>query len=341
MGAGRDENRNAATFVMPHYCDRPQAGRWLDVALEGLLAQTDDGWILVIVDYASPRRCYRVRLLAIARKHDDRVFVLLGEHNQGAGVCRNIGIRWANARGSSLVLFHDADDVSHPRRLERVKQIFDSRPAADFLYGSVLPVDEHGAEISRTHLIPSLREILESHDGAAVEGQEAWIRMGTETGYTCVTSTVAVRTKLAVAHQFPAVRFSEDTHTWLRMSAGGAHFVFASSIPTRYRVPQDVQGQSSRHRLGEACHRIKVRTDSDGFARAIELALDRNAVTREQVPELWERFYLRLEKTMRGEGQDELANNLLDQARLAQEGFPSKRTNARWFHDNRRHPGFT
>jgi glycosyltransferase involved in cell wall biosynthesis len=317
--AMRMETEVPATFVMPLYADRPQSGRWLDEAVGALLAQTDPNWRLVVVDDLSPDVGARERMLAIGREHADRVTVLPQQRHRGAGPCRNIGVAWASEHGSPLVLFNDADDVSHPRRLDAVKALLGKRPGAGFVYSRVRVVDERGLPLARERLVPALQEILESHDGVPVEGADGWIRMGTETGYTCVTSTVAVRTDVAVAHPFPDVPFSEDAHTWLRMAAH-AEMAYAEGIPTRYRVPQDVRAQSSRDRVGTSCDEIKARVDTAGFAAAMRLAMHRGRIARDDSPILWERFFLRLAQTMRRGGQRDLASSLVERARLARAG---------------------
>jgi glycosyltransferase involved in cell wall biosynthesis len=305
-----------ATFVMPHFADRPQSATWLQEAVGALLAQTDGNWVLVIVDDASPNADARDRLLALSQEHAGKVTVMLQARHRGAGACRNIGVRWAKQRGSPLVLFHDADDVSHPRRVEAVRRIMRERPSVGFVYSAIDVIDERGFGLPRERLIPALQEILESHEDSPVEGLDGWIRMGTETGYTCVTSTVAVRTNVAVAHPFPHVPFSEDAHTWLRMSAD-VRVAFAEGIPTRYRVPQDARGQCSRDRLGPECDQIKASVDTAGFAEAMTLAMRRGRIGREDAPLLWERFFLRLARTMRSGAREDLARGLQDRAALA------------------------
>ena len=312
----RTATEGPATFVMPHFADRPQSVNWLEEAVGALLAQTDPNWVLVIVDDASPNAGARDRLLAIGHEHAGQVAVLLQGRHRGAGACRNIGVCWAEKRGSPLVLFNDADDISHPRRLEAVKTIMRERPGVGFVYSPIDAIDERGLELPRDRLIPAMQEILESHERSPVEGSDGWIRMGTETGYTCVTSTVAVRTQVAVAHPFPHVPFSEDAHTWLRMSAD-VRLAFAEGIPTQYRVPQDARGQCSRDRLGAACDQIKASVDTEGFAEAMTLAIQRGHIGREDAPLLWERFFLRMAQTMgRGDRQD-LASSLQERALAA------------------------
>jgi len=302
---------------MPHYADRPRSVEWLDEAVGGLVAQTEPDWMLVIVDDASPDARARNRLLALRREHAGRVFVVFEERNRGAGACRNTGVLWAKKRGSPLVLFNDADDISHPRRLEVVKLMMSLRSAVDFIYSPIVVIDQCGTDLPRHRLVPALQEILEAHECAPLEGPNAWIRMGTELGYTCVTSTVAARTELASAHPFPTARFSEDQHTWLRMSAGGTGVAFAERVPTRYRVPQDVQGQSSRHRIGKGCDAIKASVDAAGFGAAMALAIRRGQLGSEHGPLLWEQFFLRLAQTMRRAGRDDLAEELAGRAKLA------------------------
>ena len=73
--------------------------------------------------------------------------------------------------------------------------------------------------IIRSLGIKSLLEILESHEENPIEGNDTWIKMGTETGYIHATSSTAVRAKFAYQRPFPNERASEDFHTWMRMSA--------------------------------------------------------------------------------------------------------------------------
>ncbi len=207
------------TFVMPFYGTSRRDIAFLDHALAGLCAQTDGDWHLVIVDDASPDEESLRHLRALEQSGDRRVTVLFQPVNRGQGHGRNIGTRWAVERGASFVLFHDADDVSHPRRLEQARAIFADSPEVDFVYSTFIPIDENGDEVPEEELTPSIREILDIHRSSPVEGPMAWIRIATETGYATQTSTVAVRSSLAAAQPFPDERGSEDSYTWLCMSA--------------------------------------------------------------------------------------------------------------------------
>jgi glycosyltransferase involved in cell wall biosynthesis len=296
---------------MPHYADSARAGVHLDQAVRSLYAQTDQDWHLVIVDDASPGARDRERLRRLRDSDPGRVFVIEQDTNRGQGCCRNVGVRWAQEHGSPFVLFQDADDLAHPRRLEATRQTFEERPEVDFVYSTFSVIDESGDAVPHSRLTPSLLEILHSHRDNPVDGPHAWIRMGVDTGYTTLTSTVAVRTELAVANPFPHVRASEDAHAWFRMSAAGTSVAYLPSVPCRYRVPQDSAGSSDRSRIGADYYRRKAEVDTDGFFAAISIALERRTIAPGEVPGLKDAFLRRLALTMEREGQDGLAREIL------------------------------
>ncbi|WP_327417464.1 glycosyltransferase family 2 protein [Streptomyces sp. NBC_01233] len=299
-----------AAFVMPHYADCPGAAEYLSQAVRSLFNQTDQDWHLVIIDDASPDPQDRERLRALSQANPGRITVLQQQVNRGQGFCRNVGIRWAREQGSEIVLFQDADDVAHPSRLEVTRRTFAERPEVDFVYSTFTVIDENGATVPESRLTPSLREILQSHVHAPVEGPNAWIRMGIETGYTTLTSTVAVRSEIAAAYPFPHVRASEDAHAWFRMAAGGRSLAYLPSVPCLYRVPQAVTGSSDRARIGSDYYQLKAEVDTDGFFEAISIALERETIRFSEVQDLKNAFLRRLALTMEREGQQAVARQL-------------------------------
>jgi hypothetical protein len=302
--------RNEAVFVMPHYSDSPMAERYLEWALDGLREQTDPAWRIVVVDDASPDPRDLDRLKKLAADTGGRMVVIPQKENRGQGVCRNIGVAWAAARGAPFVLFNDADDVSHPRRLEVTRKAFDANPEVGFVYSTFTVVDEAGRPVPHESLAASVAEILHSHH-SPVEGRHGWIRMGVDTGYTSLTSTVAVRTSIARAHPFPP-RGSEDAHTWLRIAAATS-MRYEPSIPSQYRIAQDVAGSADRTRMGAEFYKHKAALDLEGFLMAAATAVAEGAIDPEDVPGLRHRFLQRLVITLRGDRQYELADSLLRQ----------------------------
>jgi hypothetical protein len=298
------------TFVMPHFGDDPESGRYFRRAFAGILAQSDSCWRLVVVDDATSRVDARDAVREIARAYPDRVVVLERPVNVGQGICRNIGVSWAARHEAPFVLFHDADDVSHPRRVGATRRVFDTRPEIDSVYSTFVVIDEHDEPVPVPHLTPSIAEILASHE-APIEGPDAWIQIGTEAGYTTLTSTVSVRTAVAYAHPFPPVRGSEDGHTWLRMSAGGANFAYVDGIPSRYRIPQHTGGSSDRARIGANYYLQKAIVDMDGFRQAIRLALGRGVLDQAEAAGIVARFNQRLSATLEAEGFYGLAQDIM------------------------------
>lgn len=310
----RQQTPSDAVFVMPYYGEGPHSRAYLDRALAGLRRQSDPHWRLVVVDDASPAADEADFLHGLAAA-DPRIHVLVQPANTGAGECRNTGVRWAAEHGASIVLFHDADDIAHERRLELTRQILDRRPDVDFVYSTFLVIDEDDRLVPVDTLTPSIREILDVHADAPVHGPDAWQRIATETGYASQTSTVGVRIELALDQPFPAIRGSEDSHTWLRMSAAGRGVAYAPGIATLYRVPQSTGSSSDRARVGlDEYYRVLVTMNEDGFAKAVDLALERGRLDPAAVPGLWARFLRRLAVTVRREQQHGLADAVLDAA---------------------------
>jgi hypothetical protein len=297
-------------FVMPFHGDHPEQLRYLDAAIAGLTAQTDPAWRLVIVDDASGP-CDAAHLDRVAAASAGRITVLHQPVNRGQGHCRNVGTAWAAEHGAPFVLFHDADDLSHPRRLAVTRRILDDDPCTDFVYSTFTVVDGDDRPVPLTRVAPSIVEILETHIAAPVQGRDAWIRIATETGYTTLTSTVAVRTGLAVRQPFPEVRGSEDAATWLRMTADGRGLRYSPDIPTRYRVVVGGPGSADRRRLGpDEYARQQVRMNLTGFEEAAAIAVAAGRIGTDEVAALRPLVAARVAVTLRREGQHTLADQV-------------------------------
>jgi len=318
----------SSVFIIPHYAggyEQEQGRKKLLIAetIEGLFSQTDEDWYaIVVVDMTPNERTYDY-LIHLKQKYYPKIDVIFLERNAGAGVSRNLGVLKALERGHSLILFNDSDDISHPKRLEVVKKILLENPHIDVVYSTFEVIDENNRLTPTEKISSPILEILESHLQNPLEGEDIWIKMGTETGITNITSSTAVRIKFAYQCPFPNEKASEDFHSWMRMSASGANFKYTSIIPTKYRMPSFKKHQASRARIGvNNFNQIKARVDSDGFSKATEIALARNIVKPEAIPMLKAKFYKRLAKSMKREMENELAEELLNKAaQLEYESF--------------------
>ena len=313
-------NGFSSVFIIPYYANgyEQQHGRrklLIDDTIEGLFLQSDEDWFAIIIVDMPRTKEANDYLTTLKQKYYPKIDVIFVEQNVGPGVSRNLGVLKAIERGHDIILFNDSDDVSHPRRLEVVKKIFFENPQVDIVYSTFEVIDENNRLIPVEKISSPILEILESHLQSPLEGNNIWIKMGTETGITNITSSTAVRIQFAYRCPFPNERASEDFHSWIRMSALGANFKYTSLIPTKYRIPTFMKYQASRTRIGPSnFNQIKARVDSDGFSKAIEIALTRNMIKPEEIPLIKAKFYKRLARSMRREMENKLATDLLNTA---------------------------
>ena len=302
-------------FIIPYQVENIQEEQdermIITDTIEGLFAQSDANWNATLVVDGYSGNMVGNYLRRLKEKYYPKIDIIFLDRTVGPGVARNLAIIRAIERGCSIILFNDADDISHPKRLEVVKDIFLENPEVDVVYSTFEVIDESNHQIPRDRIPSPILEILESHDENPIEGSNIWIKMGTDTGYTNATSSTAVRAKFAYQCPFPNERASEDFHSWMRMSASGADFKYTPSIPTKYRVLSFMKYQASRTRIGPSrFNKIKTRVDCDGFSKAIEIALVRNIIRPEEIPMLKAKFYKRLAKSMEREKENELAGEL-------------------------------
>jgi glycosyltransferase involved in cell wall biosynthesis len=318
----------SSAFIIPYYADgyEIEHGRkklFIAETIEGLFSQTDDDWCAIVIVDMTPTEETHDYLIHLKQKYYPKIDVIFLEQNVGAGISRNVGVLKALERGHSIILFNDSDDISHPKRLEVVKKILLENPHIDVVYSTFKVIDENNKLTPTEKISSPILEILESHLQNPLEGKDIWIKMGTETGITNITSSTAVRIKFAYQCPFPNEKASEDFHSWMRMSAFGANFKYTSLIPTKYRIPSFIKYQASRARIGvNNFNQIKARVDSDGFSKATEIALGRNIIKPEEIPMLKSKFYKRLAKSMKREMENELADQFLHKAaQLEYESF--------------------
>jgi hypothetical protein len=295
-------------FVIPFYRTSETYDRYLGEAVESLAGQTNSSWEAVIVVDGEDSRISGSLLKSI--QSDGRFTIIENAKRLGSGASRNIGVEWAADNDHSTVLFLDADDVAHPKRLAKTIDLFADREDVDFVYSSFDVINEHGDPVGEKSITPSIVEILHSHRRSPIEGPDAWIPIGTKVGYTTLTSTVAVRTELALACPFPHSAASADTHTWYRMSASGKGFAFADINLTKYRLPSSAGGATTRSRHGDAYYWMKAQVDLDGFTRAMAIAIDSGRFLHRDAGAVMRSFYHRLAETLEMEGRLDAADCL-------------------------------
>jgi glycosyltransferase involved in cell wall biosynthesis len=109
------------------------AGRFIQEAIDSVLAQTYQAWELLLVDDGSTDESSRIAR-ANAQRHprDIRYLEHVDHANRGTSASRNLGIRKATGE---YIAFLDADDVWLPQKLERQVAVLESHPDVAMVYG--------------------------------------------------------------------------------------------------------------------------------------------------------------------------------------------------------------
>jgi glycosyltransferase involved in cell wall biosynthesis len=283
---------------MPHFRPDGMCSTFLPRTIESLFHQTDEVWRLVIINDGCTDEFCTSLFLTLSQEHPEQISVLTQSQHAGTGHARNVGVKNAASTGAPFVMFQDDDDLAHPRRVEVTRRVFNDQPDVDYIYSHFIPIDHKDTVVPRELIRLDMLEVLEALEEEVVEGDGAWIKMATSTGFIGTTSTVSVRTTLALAVPFPEEVFSEDSHAWLRMSALGARFAYAAEIPTRYRMEGGYLSDLGCNGRDSGTLQLKVRIDVDGFNKAAAIALERKEISPSEVTKLAVSFYRRLAVTV-------------------------------------------
>ena len=238
-------DKNTAAFVMPVKLSGDELElRLFRESVESIKRQTDDNWILIMVDDYSDKQNVYDAIDEMKNDLGDKLHVIYSDKNYGSGAARNKGVKCAYEIGAPFILFNDSDDISDPRRLELVRKAFDEDETVNVVYTSFDVIDENDNVVPHDRILMSVREIIDGHQVDIVEGENAWIGIATKKKYTNLTSCTAVRTSLAAEEPFPSASVSEDSHTWVRYAAHPGKFVFLRDIKGGYRICSNVASRS-------------------------------------------------------------------------------------------------
>ena len=205
------------SVVMPAY----NAARYIESAVQSVIAQTYPNWELLIVNDAS-----RDDTLALARSladQEQRIRVFDQPKNAGVAAARNKALEHTQGR---YIAFLDSDDLWEPEKLSRQVE-FMEREAVTVCYSQYLRIDENGEALGR--VIPpqkvGYQEMLKSNF------------IGNLTGiYNC---------EILGKERFSDFKH-EDYVAWLALvrKAGAAHGI--EEILAKYRV---YSGSTSSNKL--------------------------------------------------------------------------------------------
>ena len=125
FGSIKIQDGPKVSIIIPAY----NAENSIPFALRGLIAQTWHNLEIIVVDDCSLDETFAVAESFAVR--DARVIALRQKKNQGAYVARNRGLEIATGR---LITTHDANDWSHPQKIEQQVSHFSENSALKFNY---------------------------------------------------------------------------------------------------------------------------------------------------------------------------------------------------------------
>jgi len=310
--------KGTAAFVIPFWSDgKPHRLKYLNQALESIFGQTDKNCKIYLVDDASTYEPDKGYLKDLEEKYNN-IKVIFSEFSTGPGDARNKGIMEAYKEQCPFVCFLDSDDISAIKRVEEVRYAFLKDPEAAVAYSSFKVIDEDNFDVPDSKLLEGIRIIISDIESRPLYGYDTWIEMAVERDTLTIPSALNVKTSLSVKYPFPRdARFHEDTHTWLRYSASGAKIVYLPQIPSKYRIPQKVEGSESRERAGgiEAFNRLRVKIIMQGLIEAIKMAKERGVIDNNKGLEIMTRYCLNVAAMIKNEGTINVARELIEQAK--------------------------
>lgn len=298
-------------FVVPFYGDQEFSVKYLAEAIEGFDRQTDPNWRAIIVDDATPRDDAREYLSRIQEERRGEIDVIWLPENMGHGYARNVAVQHAAAKGYPFIMYNDADDISHPRRLEVTRAALSANPLVDLVYSTFTAIDEDRRPLPDDKMVATNQSLLTLQRTRPIVGQDAWIRMGLESTASLPSST-ALRTSAALRCPSPVETPSEGFYQWMHVSAAGGSFLFTPDVPTLYRVTSSLGGLSHhRKRMGvEQFYNNLVKVRTAGFVNALRVAAARGHWCSNHAEIMMTLFYLRLSDNLAKVGQTEIAEKV-------------------------------
>lgn len=196
------------TIVIPVY---NRLG-YLAATLDSVLAQTFQGWELLVVDDGSQED-----VAGFTAQYTDPRMRFIRQANQGNAAARNAGIEQGSGE---FVICLDSDDLWHPTMLEKCVAFLLARPDVDVVYTQVQYIDGHGQSLPRP-VGPT------PHNGDLLES----LLMG----YPILPSSALVR-RSCFERWGAYTPGLDDWELWLRWAAGGCRFACIEQPLLQYRI---------------------------------------------------------------------------------------------------------
>ena len=201
----QDDGHPLVSVIMANY----EGGRYIDRALQSILAQTMTDLEIIVCDDASSDDS--VAKIVEMQRADARIRLIIADVNGGPAACRNLGL--AAARGNWIAIV-DSDDLMHPERFERLLAVA-SASGVDIVADDLLHFHQDGTP---AHLL-----LPEEQQAPLSVTPEDWILAGSNglppLGYL---KPMIRREALAALRYDETLRIGEDYDLMLRLLLRGA-----------------------------------------------------------------------------------------------------------------------
>ena len=212
------------------------ASRFLDEALDGILAQSFSDLELIVVDDGSTDATP-----SLLEKHaNPRLRVVHLPQNRGPSAARNSGLAIAKGEYSAWA---DSDDVSQPERLAQQVAFLDQHPEVQVLGSQLSIIDEAGRHVG-------YRAYPLSHEGIVEQMKRT---------NAIANPSVMFRTRVVVdAGAFREDWLAaEDYELWSRLARDGVRFANHAEPLIKYRVHAHAAKSTTLHAQIRASLEIK------------------------------------------------------------------------------------
>jgi len=153
----RKKNNPLVSVIMPVY----NAESFLREAIDSILKQTYKNFELIIIDDASTDSSWSIiKKYKRVYKKRVRAFRLKTRLNKGGDACANLAIK--KAKGKYIARM-DADDIAHPRRLEKQVKFLEKNPYIFLVGSNAYVIDEKGKVIGKKLEPESQRKIYKAY----------------------------------------------------------------------------------------------------------------------------------------------------------------------------------
>lgn len=140
------ENKPLISVLMPTY----NVARFIDEAVESILAQTYENFEFIIVDDCSTDGTYELLQKWAAKDHR----IILDRNKENSKICVSLNKAWSRAKGDFIARM-DGDDVSTPERLDVLYAYLSKHPDVDLVGSQTISINDKGQIFSCKKLLRS------------------------------------------------------------------------------------------------------------------------------------------------------------------------------------------